>query len=305
MQINKISHGNELLEHIHIHHKQLSVKIFPKLGGSVQELIVNGTRIIDGISIDESGLIDYQNSYKSAVLFPFPNRVKDGVYSYNETTFQLGINEKSLNNALHGLVFDKTFELTGSELFEERAKLELTYKSDGKLPGFPFRFELKLIYRISFKGGLSLTLKIKNTDTCTFPYGMGWHPYFYTNDLASAMISIPAQDFYSSDKRGLPLEPVPADIQPEFELDDKNFDDAFSLKNPRCDLKTDTYDVSLGFKYPEGTYLQVYTPPHRKNIAIEPMTCIANSFNNKIGFSELAPKKSDTWRINLFYITKS
>ena len=305
MQINKISHSNELLDHIHIHHKHLSVKIFPKLGGSVQELIVDGTRIIDGITIDESGLDDYANSYKSAVLFPFPNRIKDGAYQYLDNAYQLDINEKSLNNALHGLVFDKTFQLTGSEMHEERAKLELTYKSDGTLPGFPFRFKLKLIYRISFQGGLSLTFKIKNTDTGPFPYGMGWHPYFYTNNLASALISIPAQDFYSSDKRGLPQEPVLAQLPPEFELDDKNFDDAFSLKNPRCDLKTDTYDVSLGFKYPEGTYLQVYTPPHRNNIAIEPMTCLANSFNNKIGFSELAPKKSDTWRIDLFYITKS
>lgn len=305
MQINKISHSNELLDHIHIHHKHLSVKIFPKLGGSVQELIVDGTRIIDGITIDESGLDDYANSYKSAVLFPFPNRIKDGAYQYLDNAYQLDINEKSLNNALHGLVFDKTFQLTASEMHEERAKLELTYKSDGTLPGFPFRFKLKLIYRISFQGGLSLTFKIKNTDNGTFPYGMGWHPYFYTNNLASALISIPAQDFYSSDKRGLPREPVLAQLPPEFELDDKNFDDAFSLKNPRCDLKTDTYDVSLGFKYPEGTYLQVYTPPHRNNIAIEPMTCLANSFNNKIGFSELAPKKSDTWRIDLFYITKS
>lgn len=305
MQINRISHSNELLDHIHIHHKHLSVKIFPKLGGSVQELSVNGTKILDGISVDENGLDDYKKSYKSAVLFPFPNRVKDGTYQYNDTPYQLDINEKSLNNALHGLVFDKTFRLTGSELLEERAKIELTYKSDGTLPGFPFRFKLKLIYRISFQGGLSLTFKIKNTDNRPFPYGMGWHPYFYTQNLATAVLSIPAQDFYGSDNRGLPLEPVPADLPPEFELDDKNFDDAFSLKNPRCDFKTDEYNVSLGFKYPEGTYLQVYTPPHRQNIAIEPMTCIANAVNNKIGFSELAPEKSDTWRIDLFYITKS
>jgi len=63
MQINRISHSNELLDHIHIQHKHLSVKIFPKLGGSVQELSVNGTKILDGISLDENGLDDYKKSY--------------------------------------------------------------------------------------------------------------------------------------------------------------------------------------------------------------------------------------------------
>ena len=71
------------------------------------------------------------------------------------------------------------------------------------------------------------------------------------------------------------------------------------------DFNTDKYNLSLGFKYPEGTYLQIYTPEHRQSIAIEPMTCIANSFNNKIGFTELTPGKTDTWRIDLFYLTKS
>jgi aldose 1-epimerase len=305
MQIDQISHSNDLLNHIHIHHKHLSVKIFPNLGGSVQELIVHGTQIIDGISIDEWGLEDYKSTYKSSVLFPFPNRIENGAYQYKGVNYQLPINEPSVNNAIHGLVYNKPFEIIGTELYEQRAKIILCYVADGTLPGFPFPFEFRLVYRISFQGGLSLTFEVKNTGTQSFPYGMGWHPYFFTDKLHDAVLSFASRDFYSCNKRSIPIKTKEAQLPEKFNLEDRVFDDAFSLDYPRCDFNTRTYNLSLEFKYPEGTYLQLYTPDHRQNIAIEPMTCVANSFNNKIGFSELSPGKSDTLRIDLFYITKT
>ncbi len=305
MQIDQISHSNNLLNHVHIHHKHLSVKIFPNLGGSVQELIVHGTQILDGIKVDESGLKDYKSTYKSSILFPFPNRIEDGVYEYNGVKYQCPINEPSVNNAIHGMVYDKPFDLIESELYDRRAKIILSYVSDGKLPGFPFPFELRLVYRISFHGALSLSFEVINTGNQSFPYGMGWHPYFHTNDLNKASFSFASQNFYACDNRSIPINTKDSELSEEFTMGENTFDDAFSLNTARCDFNTDKYNLSLGFKYPEGTYLQIYTPEHRQSIAIEPMTCIANSFNNKIGFTELAPGKTDTWRIDLFYLTKS
>lgn len=305
MQINQITHKNKLLSHLHIHHKHLSVKIFPNLGGSIQELVVNETKIIDGITIDEEGLEDYKSTYKSSVLFPFPNRIEDGTYKYKGKSYQFDINEPPNNNAIHGLVYNKSFEMVECQLYEERAKVILRYVSDGNLPGFPFPFELDLVYRISFQGGLSLTFIVKNTGNGVFPYGMGWHPYFYSPNLNSATFSFSSKSFYACNNRSIPFNTLDSELPDEFKLDDKTFDDAFSLENPRCDFNTDNYNLGLDFKYPEGTYLQIYTPPHRKSIAIEPMTCVANSFNNQIGFTELNPGDSDTWRIDLFYITKT
>jgi aldose 1-epimerase len=40
------------------------------------------------------------------------------------------------------------------------------------------------------------------------------------------------------------------------------------------------------------TYLQLYTPPAVHAIAIEPMTGVSDSFNNKIGLKELYPKET-------------
>jgi len=41
MKIDKINNSNKLLEHVQISNKKLSAKIYPNLGGSIQELIVN------------------------------------------------------------------------------------------------------------------------------------------------------------------------------------------------------------------------------------------------------------------------
>jgi aldose 1-epimerase len=305
MQLHQITHKNNLLNHIHIHHKHLSVKLFPNLGGSVQELIVNDTNIIDGITIDEEGLKDYKSTYKSSVLFPFPNRIEDGAYDYKGNSYQCEINEPAVNNAIHGLVYNKPFEMVECQIYEERAKIILRYVSDGNLPGFPFPFQLDLVYRISFQGGLSLSFIAKNTGKESFPYGMGWHPYFCTENLNDASFSFSSKDFYACNNRSIPFNTKDSELPKEFTLEDKTFDDAYSLNNARCDFNSDSFNLSLDFKYPEGTYLQIYTPPHRKSIAIEPMTCVANSFNNQIGFAELKPGDSDTWRIDLFYITKS
>lgn len=38
-------------------------------------------------------------------------------------------------------------------------------------------------------------------------------------------------------------------------------------------------------------YLQLFTPAHRKSIAIEPMTCNINAFNNKEGLIILEPEE--------------
>ena len=41
-------------------------------------------------------------------------------------------------------------------------------------------------------------------------------------------------------------------------------------------------------------YLQVYTPPGRESIAIEPMTCAPNAFNNGMGLIRLDPGEAFT-----------
>ncbi len=299
MIIDPISHKNHLLEHLHIHNDKVSARIFPNLGASLQELRVENINIIDGINVDETGIEDYAVSYKSSILFPFPNRIEDGVFSYHGKTHQFPINEKPLNNALHGLVYNKHFNILNTKIEHEGASISLSYKASGKEPGFPFDFELMLVYFIKNTGDLSLTFEVKNTGSTSFPMGMGWHPYFAAADLEASEMSFPSLEYFQCNERNLPKKTVNSIFEKSFKIEDKSFDDACSLEEAYCQFKTSDYAIDLSFNYTERTYLQFYTPPHRKNIAIEPMTSIANSFNNKIGFKELHPGEEDVWTINL------
>jgi aldose 1-epimerase len=53
-------------------------------------------------------------------------------------------------------------------------------------------------------------------------------------------------------------------------------------KNIQVEIHTDE-------SYP---YLQIYTPPHRKSIAIENLSSAPDSFNNELGFKTLMPGES-------------
>ncbi len=49
--------------------------------------------------------------------------------------------------------------------------------------------------------------------------------------------------------------------------------------------------LALCYDTKDFPYLQVYTPPHRKTIAIEPMTCAPDAFNNHKGIKTLPPQE--------------
>ncbi len=304
MQIKKVSHPNNLLDHLHIFDENISCKIFPNLGASLQEFIVNKVKIIDGITIDDSGLEDYKNTYKSSILFPFPNRVQDGIYVFKQEAYQLEINEKSLHNAIHGLVFDKAFQVEQSEVKNNQANLTLSYSSDGILPGFPFAFKFSVHYIFNATGDVTVGFTVENTGEKSFPFGFGWHPYFVSENQEKSNLSFKGKERFINSERNIPIEYVPSKLEDIFIVGSQIFDDAFTTKTAEVTLENETYKVGLDFENKTDPYLQIYTPPHRKTIAIEPMTCPADAFNNKYGLKVLAPKETYSWNMKLKVQTK-
>ncbi|MCJ7554163.1 MAG: hypothetical protein MUO34_09805, partial [Ignavibacteriaceae bacterium] len=58
--------------------------------------------------------------------------------------------------------------------------------------------------------------------------------------------------------------------------------------DPQQDIRLVTWQDAGEQKY---NYLQIYIPPERKSISIEPMTSNVNSFNNGEGLLILEPGK--------------
>jgi len=81
-------------------------KICLSQGGSLQELTLNNNLVIG--SLDP---LKYQITFASAILFPFANRINQGLYKYSQRDYKLECNEKQNNNAIHGLIFNKQFNI--------------------------------------------------------------------------------------------------------------------------------------------------------------------------------------------------
>jgi len=121
--------------------------------------------------------LSYKQNYASSVLFPFANRIRGGRYTYNGVNYQLQCNEVDKNNALHGLVFNKTFNLKASNTAIDHASILLCYEEKKPSKGFPFRFKIELTYTLN-DNGLQFSVLIENLDDKSFPFTLGWHPYF-------------------------------------------------------------------------------------------------------------------------------
>ena len=295
MKASKINHINQLLDHIHFDGSNFSCRIFPNLGGSIQELIIDDIDIIKGISLDESGISEYLAKYQSAVLFPFPNRLEDGRYTFDGKSYEFPINNSETNNAIHGFLHDKAFEVAAIS----NNILKLQY-NDRINKSFPFNYSFGLVYTLS-RDQIKIQFSIENNGEHSLPFGLGWHPYFQLDTIEGSTLQFSADKKYTTTERLLPngFEEYNNSI---IQIDKVSLDTAFNLTAPTVTLKTASYELRL--QTPEDCYLQIYTPPDRQSIAIEPMTCIANAFNNGIGLKTVLPGEKYTWDINLNISTK-
>jgi len=292
-----IQNKNPLLKHILVYNDFVSCKIFPNLGASIQELSFNNIDVIDGINISEDGLQSYKELYQSALLFPFVGRIPNGEYTYKINSYKLEINETNRSNSLHGLVFNKPFKIDICEVSSSKAKVQLSYISDGTLKGFPFKFKFQIFYLIS-KEGIKIEFKIFNQDINSFPFGFGWHPYFKSDELNSSSLSFSSNEKLKYNKHLIPIGSIKNPESSTFTVNNKSFDDTFILLKNEMNFKTKHFEVQMNFSTTNKSFLQVYTPINRKCIAIEPVTCAPNAFNNNDGLLELKPNENYAWNID-------
>ena len=85
--------------------------VLPALGGILNAFTVNTNKglcsVIDGFENDKDFFSSNSHSFKSNVLFPFPNRIEEGHYFFEGKEFQLDVNFPQENNSIHGLVLEK------------------------------------------------------------------------------------------------------------------------------------------------------------------------------------------------------
>ncbi len=176
--IEEINNKNPLLNQVIIKNDALHFHsvIYPNLGASLQKLTSNGVEIIDGITTNEDGVNTYRSKYNSSFLFPFPSRIPNGNYSFNNADYELDCNETALNNSLHGHIHNKSFSVKQKETTEKNAVVTFSYTDKGITKGFPFSYQLAVTYTFTNEK-LTIDFTVFNNGESKFPFGIGWHPY--------------------------------------------------------------------------------------------------------------------------------
>ena len=257
-------------------------------GARISSLIVGGKTIIK-----ELPDFSYADSYAAAILFPFASRIEKGAYQFDGKTYQLDCNQAGIN-ALHGLVYNKTFTVINQKVTDSTAAVTMVYTETNPPKGFPFQYALEVTYTLS-ENNVGIAIKVTNLDTTPFPFTLGWHPYFYTEHLAESVVKFNSHQQVAFDEKLITKELVLFTNEGDFAIENKQIDDCFVINDAIIEFETNEYQVTITSDAAQN-YLQMFTPPHRMLIAIEPMTGISNSFNNGIGLQVLAPAK--TYEIN-------
>lgn len=259
-------------------------------GATLEYLKLRNTTILQPLKIP------YGKSFASAIMFPFVNRVQDSSYKFKDNTFRLQ-KTQGFKTAIHGLIYNKQFELISYS--ENKSEVSLCYESKGYAKGFPFKYRFEVKYTLS-DSNLTLNLKVENIDQREFPFSIGWHPYFFVGDLKKTSLKLNSTSKLAVDGEMMPTHIEPFEWYDFRSLDNTSYDDTFKTEAEEIELKTDEYHLKISSQ-PACEYIQLFIPPEREFVAIEPMTAPANAFNNKIGLKTLQPKEEFKmeWKLEL------
>jgi len=272
------------------------VCILPDAGCALNNFVINakGNRLdlIDGYK-DQKDLNDtIEKFFKGHFLFPFPNRIYGGTYLFEGKSFWLNQNFPHEKNAIHGMVYDQKFFLKHSSASERSASASFEKIISGEFEGYPFHSLIRLTFTY-FQRNLKVDSEIVNTGEGRMPVGIGWHPYFRIGSAVDGLkLKIPGGAQWDEETKKYNPSDIISGKEP---IGNQFIDHCFKKNNPApVSLSDENKGITLYLDGEEDfSYFQVFTPAHRKSIAIEPMTCVPDSFNNKEGLKVL--EKKEPW----------
>jgi aldose 1-epimerase len=275
-----------------------SFSIVPEYGGVLIDAIFDGVNVIEGFATPEE--LEHQKWGKSIVLYPFPNRMHDGTFHHNGEKYQFPIDNPATNNAIHGFGKKMPHPITAMILAEHYACITCTNEYDGHLNHYPFPCTFEIIFTC-YADKMEVEMIFKNTGDETIPAGIGWHPYFSISDkIEDTAMQTGEIQWVAIDDRMLPTgEKIPYTVFEKMTLiGDTSLDNGFFIPKQGENFEVSLQSSKGKLQYWQETgenlynFIQIFTPPHRTCIALEPMTCNVNAFNNKDGLILLTAGKS-------------
>lgn len=238
--------------------------------------------------------------YESSLLFPFPNRLADGKYSFQGKQYQFAHNDFGLPNALHGSVSHKLFTLTDRGKDNTKAWATAQLAETGSDASYPFAFTLEVTYTL-LDQSLSIKFKVMNKGNGQMPFGLGWHPYFNLGrHISNCALKLPGCYEIEVDESMIPTgKKSPSTCFDGYRpMEGVSLDTCFEIREIDGENSTfiklnDEQSLEI-WQDAHHPFIQVFTPDDGQTIAVEPMTCGINALNTGEGLQVLAPGASMT-----------
>jgi len=265
--------------------------IVTEVGATIRAYTVGGQDVIEGF-----GPREWARSGRGQVLAPWPNRLGDGRFEFSGLQAQAALDEPGRGNAIHGLVRWLPWQV------EAHAQNVVTVTCPVRpTPGYPFRLDLRVEYRLG-RDGLTVVTTARNPGDVTIPFGLGFHPYLTvgTERVDTVELRLPATRRLVLDARALPTGEVLPVAGTEYDftvgraVGPTRLDTAFTgLTRDADGLAWATLDDRSGGRAlalwadAHFGHLMCYTgdtlddPARRRTaIAVEPMTCPPDAFRS-------------------------
>jgi aldose 1-epimerase len=227
------------------------------------------------------------------ILFPFPNRIRDGRFAWGGKTYQLPKNDPSGKNAIHGFACHAAWRIvdegTNHDSVWVTGEFQGSVDAPETLELWPTDYRIRVKYRLRLNSGLRVEAVVENPDSKPMPFGLGYHPYLNVApfDGEAALVSVNASEFWPLESNlptgGRSEVRGDLDLRDGKRIADMQADDVFTgfgdlvvgtieASSKKCCLGVSAY----GDEFRE---LVAFNPPHRKAICLEPYTCTTDAIN--------------------------
>ncbi|MBM3211713.1 aldose 1-epimerase [Candidatus Poribacteria bacterium] len=236
------------------------------------------------------------SGFGNPILFPFPNRIREGKFSFEGRDFQFDTPVPGANS-IHGVVLNRHWKVEAAEANEtEGARLASSINSSDFpdiLRQFPFPFRVLVTYILK-DGVLTMLTRMENSGKDNMPMGFGIHPYFCaplskSTDPKDCLIKVPAKKYWEL-KDFLPTGKIfeasgKYNLRDGVPISDIRFDDVFTdliLTDglSRCVIEDKKANMRMILES-DAIFREmvIYTPPNRPSVCFEPYTCPTDAIN--------------------------
>jgi aldose 1-epimerase len=266
-------------------------------GAALRVLEHRGRRLVLGFAEDAMA-----SSGRGQLLAPWPNRIRDGRYTFEGRDLQLPLSEPAHGNASHGLVRWAAWSI------EERTdhSVSLVYRTMAQ-PGYPWTLDLHVLYDLS-ADGLTVTTTATNLASTPAPYAHGAHPYLTTGTgpVDAWELTLPARTRLLADDQLIPVDEedvrdTALDFRVARPIGSSTLDTAFTGLGRDAEGRAEVRlrdarsgdGVALWMDERHG-WVQLFTGDGlpslaRESLAVEPMTAPPDAFNSGTDLVVLAP----------------